>query len=55
LSAADALRLALFAALGVVFELFVLKEDLFAGRKNELGAAVDALQNSIREFHGRLP
>jgi hypothetical protein len=55
LAAAHALCLALFAALRVVLELFVVEEDLLAGRKNELGAAVDALQNSIGEFHGRLP
>jgi hypothetical protein len=53
--ASNALRLALFAALGVVLELFVVEEDLLAGCENELGAAVDALQYSIREFHGRLP
>jgi hypothetical protein len=35
--------------------LFVVEEDLLASRKNELGAAVDALEYSIGEFHGRLP
>ena len=55
LVAADALRLALLAALGIVLELFVVEENLLAGRKNELGAAVDALEYSIGEFHGRLP
>jgi hypothetical protein len=35
--------------------LFVVEEDLLAGSKNELGAAVDARQNSIGELHGRLP
>jgi hypothetical protein len=39
---------------GVVLELFIVKKELLAGRKNELGAAVDALQNSIGEFHGQL-
>ena len=55
LAAADPLRLALFAALGVVFELFIVEEDLLARGKNELRAAVNALQYSIGEFHGRLP
>ncbi len=55
LAAADPLRLALFAALGVVFELFIVEEDLLARSKNELGAAVNARQYSIGEFHGRLP
>jgi hypothetical protein len=35
--------------------LFVVEEELLAGRENELGAAVDALQDSVRKFHGRLP
>jgi hypothetical protein len=35
--------------------LFVVEENLLAGRKDELGAAVDALDDSIREFHGRFP
>jgi hypothetical protein len=50
-----ALGLALLAVLGVVFELFVVEEDLFARCKNELGSAVDTLEDSIGEFHGRLP
>jgi hypothetical protein len=37
--------------LGVILELFVVKEDLFARREDELGAAVGALQYSILEFH----
>jgi hypothetical protein len=49
----NTLRLALFAALGIVLELFVVEEYLLAGRKNELGAAVDALEYSIGEFHGQ--
>lgn len=49
------LRLALLTALGVVRELFVVEEELLASREHELGAAIDALQNSIRKFHGRLP
>ena len=51
----SALCLALLATLGVVFKLFVVEKDLLAGRKNELGTAVYARQNSIDEFHGRLP
>jgi hypothetical protein len=54
LCAARALRLALLAVFGVVFELFIVKKKLLAGRKNELGAAIDARQDSIGEFHGRL-
>lgn len=41
--------------LGVVFELFVVEENLFAGRKHELGAAVNACEDSILEFHCRFP
>jgi hypothetical protein len=55
LAAAKALGLALLAAFGVVLELFVVKENLLAGGEYELGAAVDALQYAICEFHGRHP
>jgi hypothetical protein len=41
--------------LGIVFELFVVEEDLLASRKDKFGAAVAAFQYSIREFHGRYP
>jgi hypothetical protein len=41
--------------LGVVLELFIVEEELFAGGKNKLGAAVETLQNSVGIFHGRLP
>jgi hypothetical protein len=41
--------------LGVVLELFVVEEELFAGCKNKFGATVEALQNSVGIFHGRLP
>jgi hypothetical protein len=54
-AAAGALRLALLAVLGVVLELFVVEEKLLAGGENELSAAIDALQNSIGKFHGRIP
>jgi hypothetical protein len=54
LRTAGALRLALLAVFGVVFELFIVEKELLAGSKNELGAAVDTFQDSIGEFHGRL-
>jgi hypothetical protein len=41
--------------LRVVFELFIVEEDLLACCENEFGAAVNTLQDSIGEFHGRLP
>jgi len=41
-----------FAALGVVFELFIVEEQLFARRKHKLGGAVDTRQYSIGEIHG---
>jgi hypothetical protein len=41
--------------LGVVLELFIVEEQLLACRENKLGAAVNTLQDSIGEFHGRLP
>jgi hypothetical protein len=40
---------------GVVLELLIVEEELFACCKNKLSAAVNALQDSIGEFHGRLP
>ena len=55
LRSACAFGLALLAVLGVVLELFIVKEDLLARGKDKFGAAVCALQNSIGEFHGRLP
>ena len=54
-AAAGALRLALFAVPGVILELFVVEEKLFAGRENKLGATIDALENSIGKLHDRLP
>jgi hypothetical protein len=50
-----ALGLALLAALGVILELFIVKEKLFARGKDKLIAAVCALQDSVGKFHGRLP
>jgi hypothetical protein len=55
MTAARALRLALLAALGVIRKLFVVEENLLASRENKVGAAVNAFQDSIGKFHGRLP
>jgi hypothetical protein len=41
--------------LRVVPELFIVEKQLLAGREDKLGAAIVALQNSVDEFHGRLP
>ncbi|HZW80428.1 MAG TPA: hypothetical protein VFF50_08155 [Candidatus Deferrimicrobiaceae bacterium] len=46
-----ALGLAGFAALGLVLELFVVKEHLFPGGKDKVSAAVDAGQYFILKFH----
>ena len=51
----DAFCLAGFAPFGFVFELFVVKEQLFPGREDEVGPAVDALQYFVLEFHGDAP
>jgi len=32
-----------------------VEKQLFASGENEVGTAVDAFENFIREFHGRLP
>jgi hypothetical protein len=40
---------------GIVPELFVVEEKLFARGEHKLSAAVDALQDPVRKFHGRLP
>jgi len=50
-----ALRLARFAALGIVRELFVVEEELLAGGEDKLGVAIDALQNPVGKIHVRLP
>ena len=52
---AGALGLALFAALGVILEILVVEKELFARSEDEFGAAINTLENLIREFHGRLP
>jgi len=41
--------------LGVVLELLVVEEELFPGGEYEFSATVIALEDSILEFHGRLP
>lgn len=46
-----ALGLAFLTALGLIFELFVVKEELLTSGKNEIGAAVHALENLILELH----
>jgi hypothetical protein len=54
-AAVAALGLAWLAAFGVVLEVLVVKKELFARRKDEFASAVNALQHSIRKFHGRFP
>ncbi len=41
--------------LGVILELLIVEEELLACSENKFGAAVNAFQHSIGEFHGRLP
>ena len=50
-----ALGFALLAPLGIVLELFIVKKELFTRGEHKFLAAIDALQNSICKFHGRLP
>jgi hypothetical protein len=52
---AGALRLALFAALGVIFEILVVEKKLFTRSEDEFRAAINTPEYFIREFHGRLP
>jgi len=54
-AAVGTFRLALFAVLGVVLELFVAEKELLARGEDKLSSAVYALQFSIRKFHGRFP
>jgi len=54
-TAVGALGLALFAALGIVLEIFIVEEELLTRGEDEFRAAIDAFQYLIREFHGRLP
>jgi hypothetical protein len=46
--------LAGLATFGFVLEVFIVEEQLFAGRKDEVSAAVNTLQNLVLEFHGEL-
>jgi hypothetical protein len=39
---------------GVVLELLIVEEELLACCENKFGAAVNAFQHSISEFHGGL-
>jgi len=39
------------AALGLILELFVVKEKLFPGGEDEIGAAIDTLQYLVLKFH----
>jgi hypothetical protein len=41
--------------LGIIRELFVVKEQLLTGCKDKRGAAIYALQLSIDKVHGQLP
>jgi hypothetical protein len=45
----------LLAALGIVFELFIVKEKLFTRGEDKFIAAIYAFEISIGKFHGRLP
>jgi hypothetical protein len=49
-----ALGFAGFATLRFVPELFVVEEELFSGGKDELSAAIDALQYLVLKFHLRM-
>ena len=46
-----AFTLAVFAAFGFVFELFIVEEELFTGSENEVGAAIHTLENFVLEVH----
>jgi hypothetical protein len=47
----NAPRLTHFTAFGLVLELLIVEEQLFAGRKDKAGAAVDAGKNFVLKFH----
>jgi len=49
-----ALAFAVFATLGFIFELLIMKEKLFTGSENEVSATIDTLQNLILELHLRV-
>jgi hypothetical protein len=48
---ARALRLACFAALGIVLELLILEKELFTCGEDEFPPAINALQNPVNKFH----
>ena len=48
------LNLSSIAAFWVVYELFFAEEKLLSSRENELGVAINALQNPVCKFHGLL-
>jgi hypothetical protein len=50
-----AFTLAVFAAFGFVFELFVVEEELFTSGENKVGATIYTLENFILEVHLRVP
>jgi hypothetical protein len=43
-----------FAAFWFVSELFIVEEQLLPGGEDKVGAAVNALQHSVLEFHREL-
>jgi hypothetical protein len=47
----DPLGLASFATLGLVLELFIVKEKLFPGSENEITPTVDTFQHLVLKFH----
>jgi hypothetical protein len=47
----NSLRFAGLAPFGFVSELLIVEEQLLPGGKNEIRAAVNALQHLILEFH----
>jgi len=50
-----ALVLAGLAAFWLIFELLIVEEKLFAGCEDEVGSAIDTLQNLILELHETFP
>lgn len=51
----DAFCLAGFTAFGFVFELLIVKKQLFACGENKISAAVDTLEYLVLEFHPLTP
>ena len=45
------LAFAVFAAFGFVLKLLIVKEELFPGGEDEVGAAVYTLENLVLELH----